>query len=172
MKKTIFLFFLTMVLLNIPFQAMSKELKQCMRELPNKITFVHIKDALQKETDGFVDFEQKHSGYGYSQLYINKTCNITVFVYNAGLPRISANDIMAEQSIAEQQMLQELPDNHPFVEQVYVTYIGDYFLKLRTTCQPLYTGDEARYNDMATRVVSFTTEEQVSAFLNTCLSSK
>ena len=172
MHKTGFIIFLIFILLGTIGPAESKELKQCMKELPPRVTFIHIKDALQKQADGLLDFESQHPGYGYSQLYVNQTCHVTVFVYNLGLKTVSATNIAEEQAKAEQQMLQELSDNHPYVEQVYVTYVGDYFFKLRTTCQPLYTGEEAHYNDMASRVVSFTTEEQIGAFLNTCLSSK
>lgn len=150
--------------------ATAGSIEQCMRQLPNTISFVHIKDPMRK-TDSFVNFEKDYpgEGLGYGQSYVNELCMVSVFVYNLNLKKITANHIDMQQTQAEKDMLNMLSANHETVDQVYVTSIGDYFLKLRTSCELLYSGEEERYNEMLARVVSATVEEQVSASLNSCL---
>lgn len=168
-KQIVYLLSGLMTLLTVS-TAMAGSVQQCMRQLPDTISFIHIKDPMRK-TDSFVNYEKDYpgQGLGYSQSYVNELCMVSVFVYNLNLKKITANDINIQQEQAEQDMLKMLSSNRETVDQVYVTSIGNNFLKLRATCGLLYSGEEARYNEMLTRVVSATVEEQVSASLNSCL---
>ncbi len=145
--------------------------KQCMQNLPETISFTHVTDPMRKTPNGWSNYEAEPDGkgLGYSQVYNNKVCYVTAFLYDLNLKTITAGDIQNQQKIAEQQMLKSINPNDETINQVYVTYVGDYFLKLRTTCTKLYNGNEAKYNDMTARVSSATVEEQVTASLNNCL---
>ena len=170
MKKKLIYLLSSLTVLLLTCTATAASVEQCMQKLPDTISFVHIKDPMRK-IQSLINYEKDYpkQGLGYSQVYANNLCVVSVFVYNLNLKNITAKEIEREQSRAEQDMQKSLPPIRETVDQVYVTFINNYFLKLRTTCNLLYTGEEARYNEMVARVVSSTIEEKVIDSMNACL---
>lgn len=170
MKKKIFAFIAGLSFVLTAQNAVANSTEQCMDNLPDTISFVHIQDPMRK-IGGMVNYERQYpgKGLGYSQLYQNEFCAVSVFLYNLNLPRISAQDIANQQTISERDMATSTAGDTNFVHQVYITSFGNYFLKLRTTCGLLYSGDEYKYNDMLATTVSSTVEESVVRSLNRCM---
>ncbi len=172
MKKHIInLAIASMVMLNASIALAAGNARECMQNLPEVISFTHVTDPMRKTPNSWTDYEAEPNGkgLGYSQVYNNKICYVTAFLYDLNLKNITAADIQNQQAISEQQMLKSISPTDETVEQVYVTYVDNYFLKLRTTCTKLYTGDEAKYNEMTARVTSSTVEEHVTNSLTNCL---
>ncbi len=142
---------------------------ECMQKLPDVISFVNVKDPMKKIKDGFHNYEAETPGLGYSQTYGNNVCFVTADLYNYNLKKVTAKDIEMQQEIAEEELSGTFNPESDTIEQIYVTFVGDYFFRLRTTCIKMYSGAEERYNEMVARVASAAVEENVAASLYKCL---
>lgn len=170
MKKKIFAFLTGLSFVLTAQNAVAGSAEQCMADLPHTVSFVHIQDPMRK-IGGMVNYEHQYpgKGLGYSQFYQNELCAVSVFLYNLNLPRISAQDVANQQTISERDMATSTAGDTNFIHQVYITSFGNYFLKLRTTCGILYSGDEYKYNDMLATTVSSTVEESIVRSLSNCM---
>lgn len=155
--------------LNTASNAQAFSLKECMNNLPEQIEFTYVKDVLNKVPESFTDYENEVPGLGYGVTYRNTPCEVNIFIYNLKKDHITAADILEQQEISEKEMLDHLPENDEMIHQIFVTFIGENFFKIHTSCVMMYKGEDERLNEMVTRTVSAVAEENISAFMETCL---